>query len=195
MRGNGTKRAGYKLNIDTSRIEFWQDIFQLAVTDQWIAANERDVQRPKSINKIDHSLNEGVLFEIRKNAKGNAVAAEMCLVVGIAARAAKRALLCNFNGQQRFSTAEDGGPGLEEFLSLHVFPLKPAEAASSYSTVGDELQDRRGKSRKSLALLDAVFLEGKKDGPVQCCSPGLRDVPEQRQMEEKDIDEQERRGQ
>ena len=98
MLRNGSKRARYKLNIDTSRIKFWQDIFQLAITDKRVSANQRDVKRPKSINEIDHTLHEGVLFEVGKNAQSNAGAAQMRLIEGIASRATQRALFCNFNG-------------------------------------------------------------------------------------------------
>jgi hypothetical protein len=161
MRRDRPKRAGYKLNIYTLLIEFGQDFFQLAVTYERIAAHQRDMQRAIFVDKIEYSLDEGVLFVVGKNPKSNAVPTEMRVVVGIAAGTAKRALPRNFNREERLSTLKDGGPGLEKFLCLHVIPLKPASGGFLYSTVTDGLRNRRGNERKALALLDAVCLNRK----------------------------------
>jgi hypothetical protein len=108
MRRDGPECAGYKLNIYTLLIKFGQDFFQLAVSDEGIAAHQRDMEGPIFVNKIEDTVDEGVLFEVGKDSKSDAVAAEVGLVVGITAGAAERALARNLNGQQRFSAAENG---------------------------------------------------------------------------------------
>jgi hypothetical protein len=68
-----TKRACYKLNINTSRIEFWQDIFKLTVTDQGITPDERDVHGSIEVDQINNALHQGILFVIGKYAQGDPI--------------------------------------------------------------------------------------------------------------------------
>jgi hypothetical protein len=117
-----TKRACHKLNINTSRIEFWQDIFKFTVTDQGIAADERDMHGAIEVDQINNALHQGILFVIGKNAQSDPIATQVRFVVGIAAGAPERALAGEFNGEEWLSAIENVGPGLQDFHCLHVFP-------------------------------------------------------------------------
>jgi hypothetical protein len=117
-----TKRACYKLNINTSRIEFWQDIFKFTVTDQGITPDERDVHGAIEVDQINNALHQGILFVIGKNAQGDPISTQVRFVVGIATGAPERALAGEFNREEWLSAIQNVGPGLQDFQCLHVFP-------------------------------------------------------------------------
>jgi hypothetical protein len=56
------------------------------------------VERPIFVDKVENPLHQGVLFEVGENTKGDTVAAQVRIIVRIAARAAERALPRNFDG-------------------------------------------------------------------------------------------------
>jgi hypothetical protein len=88
-------------------------------------------------DEIEHPFHQSVLLEVGKNAEGDSIAAEMRLVICVAAGTAKRALPRNFNGQQRLSTAENCGPGMEQFLSLQDISSEAGKYWLLLSTFAD----------------------------------------------------------
>jgi hypothetical protein len=66
------------------------------MANEWISADEGDMQRPFFVEKVEHTLNELVSFEVGEFAKLG-LSAEMSGVEGIAAGAPQRTFFGDFD--------------------------------------------------------------------------------------------------
>ena len=89
-----------------------QDGRQLAIADERLAADDRDVQRAMAIDERHDAVDELLALEVADLAQRE-VAAEMIVAVGVAAGTAERAFAGDLDGERRRVAGEDSTPGWE----------------------------------------------------------------------------------
>src|SRR5205823_12107660 len=112
--------ARHELGVDAALRKLRQDHVELAVADERLAADDRDVERPLTVDQREELVNELLPLEVAHLTQRHA-AAEMIVAVGVAARTPQRALACDLNGKSRCVPAEDASPRDKD--SFHIRPL------------------------------------------------------------------------
>ena len=97
------------LRVDAALGHPRQNLVQLAIADQRLAAHDRHVQRPIPVEQREHAVDELLALEILQLAQLD-VAAEVIVAVRVAARTRERALASNFDRQIWLITAKDPSP-------------------------------------------------------------------------------------
>jgi hypothetical protein len=92
-----TERAGDHLHVDASGDEHWNQGLDFAVSNQRIAAHQRQMQRLEPVHHLEHTVNQSLAFSVVQ-APQRDIAAEVLVVVRVATGTAKRTFLGNFNG-------------------------------------------------------------------------------------------------
>jgi hypothetical protein len=96
--------------VDAALVEFGQEKLQLAVANERVSADEREVERTIAVDDFEDAIHQSIALEVRQLAEGGVAGAEVSVVEGITPGTAERALLCDFNGERRSSAFEDSGP-------------------------------------------------------------------------------------
>jgi hypothetical protein len=90
MGGNGAEGAGNDLDVNAATVELGQEGFELAISDEGVAADEGDVERLMLVDYAEDIFDECVFFVIRQLAKGDvAFAAEVGWIEGVASGTAE----------------------------------------------------------------------------------------------------------
>ena len=98
LRGNRPDRARHELGVDAAFRQTRQDLLQLAIAHQRLAADDRHVQRLVLVDERQEPIDE-LLTLVVADLSERDVAAEMLVAVGVASRAAQRALAGDFDRQ------------------------------------------------------------------------------------------------
>src|SRR5687767_14504153 len=109
---------GHELRMYVSCSELRQNLIQLTIAHQRLAADDRDVQRPMMIDERHESRHQFVAFVIGETAQRD-VAAEVLVAIGVAARTAQRTFLGDLDRQVRTIAREDPAPGLDQLASAN----------------------------------------------------------------------------
>ena len=112
------KGAGDDLHVEAAGEQLGDESFQLAITDQRIAADDGQMQRLEAIDDFENSINQDLALAIVEVAQGFA-AAEVSVVESVAAGAAQRALAGDFDGEGGWLAFEDFAPSLKDFRGAH----------------------------------------------------------------------------
>ena len=64
MGGNGAEGAGNDLDVNAATVELGQEGFELAISDEGVAADEGDVERFVLIDQCEHFLDQLFPFEV-----------------------------------------------------------------------------------------------------------------------------------
>jgi hypothetical protein len=115
--GHGAEGAGDELDVDAALEEEGDHGFNFAVTDEGVAADEREVEGFEAVDDFEDTIDEGLALAVGEAAEGGA-AAEVTVVIGVTARAAQRAFLGDFNGQRRLLALEDHSPSFHDLGSF-----------------------------------------------------------------------------
>jgi hypothetical protein len=83
------------------------------MTDQRLAADERNVKRLVFAHEREDAIYERVTVEVAELAESDS-AAQVLVTIGIAPGTAERALASDFDGEQGNSAGEDASPGGEQ---------------------------------------------------------------------------------
>ena len=95
--------------MDAARREEREERVQLAVADERLAADDRDVQRAVLVDELEHAVDERLALEVAHLAQRQ-VAAEMIVAVRVAARAVQRTLARDLDRQRRRDSRRGSGP-------------------------------------------------------------------------------------
>ena len=125
LSGNLAHRARDELHVNVAGRQKRQNRIQLAIAHERLAADDRDVERPMTIDERHDAVDERLPFEIADFPERE-IAAEVIVAVGIATGAAQRALTGDFDRQKRAVPREDAAPCGEN--TLHVPPTIAASA-------------------------------------------------------------------
>ena len=115
MFGNRTKGAGDDLYVNATLIQLRKKRFQFSISNQRIAADEREVERSIFIDETQNPFYQLIALVVSQFPQCETAVAKMCVIEGIAARAAERALPCDFDGQRRTSACNDSSPCVQYF--------------------------------------------------------------------------------
>src|SRR5215472_606467 len=114
----GTKSTGDDLDVNASGIELREQLRDLAVADQRVAADDREVQRTVFIHQGEQALHQFLASLVMKLPQVHT--AYMSFFVGVTSGTAQRTLPRDFNGERRPSAAQDAFPGLNDFAGPHI---------------------------------------------------------------------------
>src|SRR5687768_13452604 len=106
-------RAGYHLHKQAALGQLRQHDVELTVTDQRLAADERDVQRAQPIDHFEDTVDEGLALAVGHCAERLA-AAKMVVAIGVATRTAQGAFARVFEGKIGAASGEDLTPGADD---------------------------------------------------------------------------------
>src|SRR5262245_54109636 len=110
LRWNLADSARHELNVDAARRQDRQQRLKFAIAHEGFAADDRQVERLEAIDDTEHAVDERLAFEIAHLAERHA-AAEMFVVIRVAAGTAERTLAGDLDGKSRRVTGEDPTPG------------------------------------------------------------------------------------
>jgi hypothetical protein len=88
--------AGDDLNVESTRHELGHESFAFPISNQRVAAHQRQVQRSENIDEFENAADERLSLAIGQTAQ-RSVTSQVIVVVCIAARAMERALLRYFD--------------------------------------------------------------------------------------------------
>ena len=111
---DGDHGAGDDERENIHAAENWENAAEFLVTDEGLAADERNVNGLVLADEIDDAIDESVAAEIVELAKRR-FAAEVRFAVGVTARAGERAFSSDFDGEHGDFTGENISPGRENF--------------------------------------------------------------------------------
>lgn len=96
----GAKSAGDDLHVDSTCEQLRNERFEFAITNQRIAADQRQMQGLEAINNFEDAVDEGLAVTIVQVAQ-RLSAAQMRSVVSVATRTSQRAFPRDFDGERR----------------------------------------------------------------------------------------------
>ncbi len=101
--------AGDDLGVYAAALDLWQERVEFAVSNERIAAHQRDMERPMLVDHSEHSHNQFVALEVRELAK-LCRASQVCRIECVASRTAQGAFLGDLDRKRRCAAGEDAGP-------------------------------------------------------------------------------------
>src|SRR5262249_47983399 len=108
-----TDGTRHELGVDAAGREPRQQLVELAVAHDGLAAHDREVQRAMLVDKRHDAVDEGLALEVADLAQRD-VAAEMVVAVRVATGAMERALSSDFNRECWHVPCEDPSPRRED---------------------------------------------------------------------------------
>ena len=109
---NGDDGAGDDQREDVYFAEGGENTGKFAMTDQRLAADERNVEGLVFVHEREDAIDEGVTVEIAELAESD-TAAEVLFAIGVTAGAAQGAFARDFDREQGDTAGEDASPGGE----------------------------------------------------------------------------------
>jgi len=116
-----TKGAGHDLHEDAHLVKTRNQEFELAVTHQRIAADNRKMHWAIAPNEGKNAVHQGVAFVVGELAESDA-RVQVRVFVGVAARAAQGTFARDLDGKIRPVALQDPAPGLNYFCVPHCSP-------------------------------------------------------------------------
>lgn len=157
MRGNGNYAAGDQQGEDAHLVQGRENAVQFAMADHRFPADQGDVQGLVLAHKAQYAIDQLISAEVIEFAQRDA-AAEMRIAIGVASRAAQRALPGDLDRQHRDSARQDSSPSGE-----HVAGRKTWFGCSGYRNAGSRSTNRRrchGLEMHEVGLWFYAFLRG-----------------------------------
>lgn len=116
MGRNGAEGAGDDLNVDATAFKRWEDDFEFAMANQWISADEGDVEWLQFVDRLKDISDEFVVFVVGQLTEGGvSFSAKVSWIIGVTPRTAERALAGNFDRQRWLPARENGLPRMHDF--------------------------------------------------------------------------------
>jgi len=114
----GAEGAGDDLHVDSTSEQLGNERLKLAIANQRIAADERQMQRLETINDFEDAVNESLAAAIVQLAQ-RLSAAQMRRVVSVTAWTSQRTFPRDFEGERRALALENFAPRLNNLRSKH----------------------------------------------------------------------------
>ena len=114
----GSERAGDNLHVDSALQQRRNHQLQFTKADQWVATDNRQMQRLNAIYNFKYSIYQGLAPSIVQIAQRWS-AAQMRVVVRVTAGAFQRAFLGNLDRKRRWFAFQDLAPCLNNLRRVH----------------------------------------------------------------------------
>ena len=138
--------ARHELHVNAAFGEDRQERVQLAVADERLAADDREMQRTVAIDELDDAVDELLALEVADLAQRH-LAAEVIVAVGVAAGAVQRAFARDFDRQRRRVAGKNSTPRGQTHSILPLYPSRTcileSVTAFSISTASRHRTSRR----------------------------------------------------
>jgi hypothetical protein len=111
---NGNDGAGDDEAEDVESAKSGKNAGEFAMADEGFAADQGDVDGLVFADEVEDAVDQGIATEVVELAESD-IATEMRVAIGVTARAGKRALAGDFNGEHGEAADEDASPSREDF--------------------------------------------------------------------------------
>ncbi len=142
--GNRPHRARHQLRVDAALGEPGQDRVQLAIPDQWLAPDDRQVHRPMLVDEGHEPLHQLVALVVRQTAQRHA-ATEVFVAVGVAAGAAQRTFAGDLDRKVGSIARKDPTPSLDHLARVDAVVVHVASIMRPFAILSSTCQGNRGR--------------------------------------------------
>jgi hypothetical protein len=109
-RGQGAEGAGDELDVDATPLEFREQDFEFAITDEGVSPDDGEVDGFFPFDHLEYTADEVVSLKVRQLAEIGAAGAKVLRLIGVTAGAAERALTGDLDRKAWLTAGENASP-------------------------------------------------------------------------------------